>query len=334
MGAIMNKIVNYFSNIFEAMANGIFSTLIVGLVVEQLAGMLGWTEIAQVAVFAQYTTGAAIGFSVALKMKYKPITSISAGIVGFVGGGTIESGMMTIPDPFTTILSVLVVLPLLNFFEKKMPLDSLIIPTIAMILSFYSHMIFEPMSLKVLEFGEVLNNSVTEFPALGAIFIATVMAFAISGPFSSAMIGLMLGLDGQIAFAALCSCSAQMAGFFVMGIRDNGFVNSLLLLLGSPKMIMKNITKKPILFIPPLIASVLTALLSIFIVDISTTAEASGMGSVAFVGQILTLDNIGYTSANIFIVAMFTFVIPMLITFIVYNTFTLKKWIRKGDLII
>ena len=47
------------------------------------------------------------------------------------------------------------------------------------------------------------------------------MGMALTAPISSAAIGIMLGLDGLAAGAALAGCCAQMVGLAIMSMDDN-----------------------------------------------------------------------------------------------------------------
>ena len=58
-------------------------------------------------------------------------------------------------------------------------------------------------------------------PFFMSIVVAVLMGMALTAPISSAAIGVMLGLNGLAAGAALAGCCAQMIGFAVMSMDDN-----------------------------------------------------------------------------------------------------------------
>lgn len=70
------------------MAWGLFSTLIIGLIIEQIGKIIGG-NIGNIVVIlgklAASLTGAGIGVGVAVKYKEKPFVVISAGIAGLIG---------------------------------------------------------------------------------------------------------------------------------------------------------------------------------------------------------------------------------------------------------
>ena len=85
----MKKIFNrIFIDGLSGMALGLFATLIIGTILNQIAsfipGIVG-TYLTYVASFAKTITGAGIGVGVAAKLKSSPLTAVSAAVCGMVG---------------------------------------------------------------------------------------------------------------------------------------------------------------------------------------------------------------------------------------------------------
>ncbi len=330
----MKTIVNYLSQLFDGLAKGLFVSLIVGLIVEQLAYAFDLTDLAFAGKIAQYSMGAAVGVAIAKIFNYQKVTTATAAVVGFIGSGAITASGIGVGDPLTTAITCAVVLPIINKLERNKIFDIITIPLIAIILSYFVFKYSQPISSFVFDIGQTINNSVDNSPIISTSLIAALISVAISGPISSAALSIVLGLNGKIAFAALCATSAQMSGFFTMTLKANGFKNSLLILLGSSKLLLKNIVKKPLVFIPPLIASIITAILGVLLTDLVSVKEAGGMGNLGFVGQLLTLDANGYTTQNIILLVIFCFIIPVAITYPIYLLFKKRGIISDSDLII
>ena len=89
---IKTKIKKGFSYVFidglTGMAWGLFSTLIIGLIIEQIGKLIGGNIgnlIVVIGKIAASLTGAGIGVGVAVKYKETPFVTISAAIAGLIG---------------------------------------------------------------------------------------------------------------------------------------------------------------------------------------------------------------------------------------------------------
>lgn len=72
----------------SGMASGLFATLIVGTIIQQIGGLLPWTVGAYVFLIgkmAAAVTGAGIGCGVAIKFKESPLVILSAAVTGMTG---------------------------------------------------------------------------------------------------------------------------------------------------------------------------------------------------------------------------------------------------------
>src|SRR5690606_5398102 len=82
-------------------------------------------------------------------------------------------------------------------------------------------------------------------------------------------VGNALAIPDPIAIAAMCAavigCSAQMVGFSIQTIRKNDIGTIFTVGLASSMFQFKNIVKKPITWVPTLVASFVLAPLSYFI---------------------------------------------------------------------
>ncbi len=328
----MKKIVFYLAKLCDGLAKGLFASIIIGLLIEQLFLTINLENIAYAGKIAQYGMGSAIGIAIAKVFKLKNISTITSAIVGLIGSGTISNATLIIGDPLTTTITCACVLPIINKLENNRTLDILTIPLLAIVLSQFFYSLAIPISDFVFYLGQHLNNAVNDVPIISSALVSLMIACAISGPISSAALSIVLGLNGQIAFAALCATSAQMSGFFIMSIKDNGLKNSLIILFGSSKLLLKNIIYNPLIFIPPLFASIITGVLGVLLTNLVSVKEAAGMGNLGFVGQVLTLETNGYSSKNILLLLMFCFIIPLMITYPLYVIMKKQNLIKDFDL--
>src|SRR5690606_22799653 len=107
--------------------------------------------------------------------------------------------------------------------------------------------------------------------------------------------------------AAVVGCTAQMVGFSIQTVRKNDVGTIFTIGLASSMFQFKNIVKKPIVWVPTLIASfVLVPLSYLFFGGYQWFIDAAvpnatpqlwpGMGSSGLVGQLLTLSTANFSS--------------------------------------
>lgn len=82
------------------------------------------------------------------------------------------------------------------------------------------------------------------------------MGIILTLPISSAAICAGLGLVGLAGGACVAGCSAHMVGFAVASYRENGVQGLLSQGLGTSMLQVPNLVKKPILWLPPVVASI------------------------------------------------------------------------------
>ena len=130
-------------------------------------------------------------------------------------------------------------------------------------------------------------------PIFMGIVVAVLMGMALTAPISSAAIGIMLGLDGLAAGAALAGCCAQMVGLAIMSMDDNDIGDVIAIGIGTSMLQFKNIVKRPIIWIPPIVASIVSGVISAAILGIKCTAVGSGMGTAGLVGLLESIQVLG-----------------------------------------
>ena len=120
------------------------------------------------------------------------------------------------------------------------------------------------------------------------ILVSVIMGMCLTLPISSAALGIILGLSGIAGGAAVAGCSAQMIGFAVMSFRDNGISGLFAQGIGTSMLQMPNIVRKPIVWLPPILASAVLGPVSSKVLGILCGPVGSGMGTSGLVGQIVT----------------------------------------------
>ena len=137
-------------------------------------------------------------------------------------------------------------------------------------------------------FGLLINEATRLQPFLMGIAVSVLVGLALTLPISSAAICAVLALTGLAGGAAVAGCCAHMVGFSVASYRENK-VNGLAAIgIGTSMLLVPNLFKKPVLWLPPVVASVITGPVAtcVFKMQMNGTPISAGMGTCGFVGPI------------------------------------------------
>ncbi len=127
-----------------------------------------------------------------------------------------------------------------------------------------------------------------------------------------------------------------MIGFAVASYRDNK-VNGLLAQgLGTSMLQIGNIVKKPVIWLPAIIASAILGPISTMVFHMTNNATGSGMGTAGLVGQInayqtMVSEGVSPTVVLIEILVMHI-ILPAVIAIIVSEVMRKKGIIKDGDM--
>ena len=326
MKDILKKILDYLVKTFNGMAYGLFSTLIVGTIINTAGELLDIKFLTELAVLLKNLTGVGIGIGIAWSLKLEGLRLVAAGIAGGIASG------LKIGDPMVEYLTVIAAIEVLNLiFRKKTFLDIILIPLASSAVAYGVYLLInEPVSGMMRSLGEFIKWATGAKPFLMGIIIAVVMGMALTAPISSAAIAIAIGLDGLAGGAAVVGCATQMLGFAVMSRNDNNFGTVVSVALGTSMLQFKNILKKPLLWLPPIIASAVLGPLATLVFQTTCTKEGSGMGTSGLVGQIGTFHSMGDAAWPSIIILQFA--LPLVLVFLLDVLFRKAGWIKKGDL--
>lgn len=329
------KVLNYFIKTLNGMALGLFSTLIIGVIIRQIGDFTNIDAISQLAAVLMSLMGVGIGIGVAWSLKLTGLPLVA----GAVAGG-IATQIPMRADPVIAYITVIVAIEGLRFIlRKKTPFDIVIIPLVSSFLALATVLIIERPVLAMMDGISWYIDSATAYtPFFMGIIIAVLMGMALTAPISSAAIAVSITLGDPSSNASLIAGGAavvggatQMIGFAVMSRKDNSIGAVLSVAFGTSMLHFKNILRKPIIWLPPIIASAILGPLSTVVFQMHTRFEGSGMGTSALVGQFATFEAMGYNGINILIVVVMHFVFPLILVFVIDFIFRRKKWIVEGD---
>ena len=330
MDMVKKILKRYFVDALGAMALGLFSSLIIGLIISQLAkipGLAVLNEIASV-VKSDGVVGAAIGVAVSWGLKVKPLTMFSSaavGAVGYLAGG-----------PVGAYLAAVVGAELGNILAGKTKIDIVVTPLITIITGGLVGIFVGPyVSRFMTAFGALVNNATELAPIPMGIVVSVLVGLALTAPISSAALCIMIGLDGIAAGAACVGCCCQMIGFAVASWRDNGLGGALSQGLGTSMLQFSNIVRRPIIWLAPTLASAILGPVSAAVLKMTNTPQGAGMGTSGLVGQFGAFDAMGGTMPFwMFLVEILLmhFLLPAALTLFFDAAFRKLNWVRKGDM--
>lgn len=317
----------YIITALSYMALGLFSSLIIGLIIKTIGEQLGIPSFVEMGEFAMDTKimGGAIGVAIAYGLKAPPLVLFSALFAGAFGA---ELG-----GPAGSYVAVLFATEFGKLVYKVTNIDIIVTPFVTIFIGFFTGSIIGvPINRSMIWFGELINWSTAQQPFWMGILVAVLMGWALTAPISSVAIAIMLSLDGLAAGAAVIGCSAQMMGFAAQSYKDNGFGGFLAQAIGTSMLQVPNILRKPIILVPPTVAAIILAPIGTAWLGMTNNTAGAGMGTSGFVGQIMAFETLGFTGNVMIAVLILHMIAPALISLFITLLFKKAGWIQAGDM--
>ncbi len=312
------------------MALGLFSSLLIGTILNTLGSKLGITFLSEVLwPISRDMTGAAIGVAVAYALKAPPLVLFSSVVTGAAGNA--------MGGPAGAFIAVLIATECGKIVSKETKVDILVTPGVTVFVGVFIGSTIGPYIAKMMTaLGDFIMYATTLQPFLMGIIVSVVMGMVLTLPISSAALAMMLSLGGLAGGAATAGCTAQMVGFAVMSYKENGFGGLVAQGLGTSMLQVPNIIRNPLIWIPPTLASAITGPLATMVFKMQNTPIGSGMGTSGFVGQFGTyqaMSEAGVPAQTIFIyIAILHFVLPAILTLFFAKIMRKMGCIRNNDL--
>lgn len=347
----IKKILNHiFIDGLSGMALGLFSTLIVGTIIQQIGTLIGGgigDMLFLLGKVAAAMTSAGIGVGVAYRFKESPLVVLSAATAGMVGGfagkilaGTVlTDGVIVLAgpgEPLGAFIAALVGIELGHLVSGKTKVDILVTPIITILSGSATGLLAgPPISQFMTGLGAIINWGTEQQPFLMGIIVSVLMGMILTLPISSAALGIILNLSGLAAGAATIGCCCNMVGFAVASYRENKMAGLLAQGVGTSMLQVPNIIRKPLIWIPAIVSSAVLGPVSTMLVKMTSNATGSGMGTAGFVGQIMTYQTMAPEiggAAAMAIIIVFQILLPAAITLAVSEFMRKKGWIKEGDM--
>ncbi|MEA4816575.1 MAG: PTS sugar transporter subunit IIC [Lachnospiraceae bacterium] len=341
----------YFIDGLNGMALGLFCSLIVGLIIKQIGGLIGGnigSFIISLGTIASISTGAAIGVGSAYMLGSAKLIIFASGITGLFGAnaasflaGTLfsEKGavILTGPgDPLGAFLAALAGIEIGRLVSGKTKVDILLTPMVTIVSGcIIGAIIGPPLSAGMKWLGDMIVIATELQPFLMGIVISVVMGMVLTLPISSAALSIILGLSGLPAGAATVGCSTQMIGFAVASFKENKWDGLLAQGLGTSMLQVPNIVKNPKIWIPPILASAILGPISTMVFKMQNNPSGGGMGTSGLVGQIMTWQTMSADTAPVMLITkilLLHFILPAILTLIISEYMRKKGYIKDGDM--
>lgn len=325
----------YLINVLNFMAQGLFSSLIIGLILKQVGEKLGIPTLIGFGSIAQLMMGPAIGAAVAYGVKAPVLSVFSSLVTGAIGAQTLlqNAGVYSIKigEPVGALIAALIGAEIGKLVHNKTKVNIIVVPAATIISGGIAGIFVSPfMSSMMTAIGQMVNYATELQPIPMGILVSTIMGMVLTLPISSAALAISLKLEGLAAGAATIGCCAQMIGFAVASYRENKLGGLVAQGLGTSMLQVPNIVKNPLIWVPPTIASAVLGPVASAVFKMKNNAVGAGMGTSGLVGQFATIETMG-TSSLPLIIALH-FIAPAVITLIVSEFMRRKGWIKFGDM--
>ena len=347
----MKKLFNrVFIDGLSGMALGLFATLIVGTIIQQIGSLVGGTAgdmIYLVGKMAAAMTGAGIGVGVCCKFKASPLVTVSAGVAGMVGafaskllaGSVLVEGAIVLAgpgEPLGAFLAAYLGMELGLRVSGKTKVDILVTPlTVIGAGSVVGLILGPPISQFMTALGAMINWGTEQQPFLMGIIVSVLMGMILTLPISSAALGVILNLGGLAAGAATVGCCCNMVGFAVASYRENKMGGLIAQGIGTSMLQVPNIMRKPVIWIPAIVSSAVLGPVSTMLLHMTNNATGSGMGTAGLVGQIMTWQTMTAVEPQAVVlikILAIQIILPAVITLLVSEFMRKKGWIKYGDM--
>lgn len=348
---IVKKVYNrVFIEALSGMASGLFATLIIGTIIQQIGTLIGGSvgdTIYSLGKIASMLTGAGIGVGVACRFEQGPLVTVSSATAGMVGAfaSSIMSGtfmadgtmMLSGPgEPLGAFLAAYIGMEIGGLVAGKTRVDILVTPLVVIGVGSAVGLFAGPyVSDMMTALGNLINWGVEQHKFTMGIVVSVLMGMILTLPISSAALGIILNLSGLAAGAATVGCCANMVGFAVASFRENGIGGLLAQGIGTSMLQVPNIMKKPIIWLPAIITSAILGPISTIVLGMTNNATGSGMGSAGFVGQIMcyqTMITDHSPLATLSMIIVMHFIAPALLSFGISEFMRKHKFINYGDM--
>ncbi len=331
----------YITKALNGMALGLFSSLIIGLILKQIGDYTHLESLTRFGKMAQFLMGPAIGAGVAFSVKAPPLGIFASIITGAIGAGTIASGgegifTVSIGEPVGAFVAALIGAEFSKLISGRTKVDIVLVPAGTIIIGGLAGIFVGPVMASVMKgLGEVINRATELQPIPMGIIVSVLMGMILTLPISSAALAISLGLSGLAAGASAVGCATQMIGFAIASYRENGIGGAIAQGLGTSMLQVPNIIRNPLIWVPATLASAILGPIATYVLKLENNSIGAGMGTSGLVGQFGTIAAMAGKEPMtmvIFKIAILHFILPAILTLMISEYMRKRGWIKYGDM--
>lgn len=330
----------YLLDAMSAMALGLFSSLIIGLILAQLAkipGLQFLSAFSSVLGAASPVVGAAIGVAIAHGLKSVPLAVFSSAATGALG--------YQLGGPVAAYFAAVVGAELGTLVSGKTRVDIIAVPIVTIVSGGLIAVWTSPGIVSATaSLQRFLEMATTLQPIPMGIVISVIFGLVLTAPISSAALAAMIFTvpEGQsmgpglllAAGAATVGCCCHMVGFAVSSYRENKVAGLIAQGLGTSMLQVGNILVHPAILVPPTLTSALLGPLATTLFQMKNASAPAGMGTSGLVGQFGTwaVMSAEGPAGVILKILLMHIVLPAALSLIISEFMRKKNWIRFGDM--
>lgn len=344
MNIFQKAVKRYLIDAMGAMAQGLFASLLIGTILNELGkvlirltGSAFFDFFVQTGKFAMdgAVVGAAMAVAIGWALGAKGLVLFSLATVGSVCNKLGGAG-----GPLSVLVIAIVAAEAGNLVAGRTKVDIILTPLVTILLGvFLASFLAAPIGRLAMSVGQVIQWATAQHPFVMGVVIAVVTGCALTLPISSAALCSAFAVTGLAGGAALAGCCANMVGFAVISARENTPGDFISQSLGTSMLQMPNIVKNIRIWVPAIIASAVGGPLATCLFKLRMDGEAicSGMGTCGLVGPIGVLTGWakkGVTPGAWEVLGLVSVVllVPAIVSMAVYTPMRKLGWIKVGDL--
>lgn len=328
-----------------AMAHGLFASLLIGTIINTLGNLLKLPFLNEIGSYATSGTGAAMAVAIGFALGAPPFVLYSLVAVGQAANKLGGAG-----GPLAVYFITLIAVFFGMLVSKRTRIDLIITPFVTIVIGVIAaYFLAPPIGAFASWVGSLVIWATEMQPFLMGVLVSAIMGICLTLPISSAAIAAALGLIGLAGGAAHAGCCAHMVGFAVASYRENKIGGLAAQGLGTSMLQIPNLLKKPVLWVPAIVASIVNGPVATVIFRLKQNGPpiASGMGTSGLVGPIGVITGwytpseqaiahgevaITPTAMDWLGLIMISVVIPAVVAWIVSEIMRKKGIIKLGDL--
>ncbi len=191
----------YIIDILNAMARGLFASIVIGLIIKQLGTYTGLALLTGFGQVAISLMGPAVGVALAVSVKAPPLAVFCSAVTGALGAGTFvfgETGAIigaVSGEPVGALLAALAGAELGKLVSGRTKVDIIVVPFVVVIAGGLVGTFVAPGVAFVMNaLGTFINSLTTLYPFVMGSLISAVMGVLLVSPISSSALSISLAL--------------------------------------------------------------------------------------------------------------------------------------------